>query len=526
MDHGQDSVFNPFGLLSCEQEIKKLRDFCKYRELFVENTRFNQQSLQDERYLIVGRRGSGKTALTQYYHFQHELPNACYIDVDEPKIFLDVLSEDFAKNVEPQIVTIRRFYLVWEMVIWSTIFQYLSLDPDCPSVLRKACVFPVGKDNNFSVVQFIRRGLKEITHKFLGADGSLNALENYLAGDLHSSARKASLKLIAKRPIIIAIDSLEHYETDKPSVLMAISALIEYASDLNVEYASRGLHIKVFVSAEIFPFLVENVITNAEKFVRDPVFLQWRPKELIRLICWRFYKFLEWRQISHRYQEDSIDWESFKDVYAKMWVPFFGDVITNALGIEESTFAYIVRHTQLRPRQLIKLCNSIARCSIRARRFPLFSTDDIREGIRDAEEDMAGEVVNSYNKIQVNVGHIIDALKNLPPAFSGNELDRVAKETAADWQGGYDSLRFRRLVAELGVVGVVRRGSKSSQHVEADFEYFTRYRLHIATTDKCVIHPMFYRRFGTDKKFTDSFRVLPFPDHPEFHELIQVERRS
>ena len=73
----------PFGEADCESEIRKLGD--DYQKYYFYHTRFNRDALEDNVFLIVGRRGSGKTALSRYFSFQTALPNARVIDVDEPK---------------------------------------------------------------------------------------------------------------------------------------------------------------------------------------------------------------------------------------------------------------------------------------------------------------------------------------------------------------------------------------------------------------------------------------------------------
>ncbi len=128
-----------------------------------------------------------------------------------------------------------------------------------------------------------------------------------------------------------------------------------------------------------------------------------------------------------------------------MWIPYFGEFITNHRGVREHTFPYVLRHTQMRPRQLIVLCNSIAAHGRNAGRFPVFSEIDIREGIRMAEGTLATEIINSYNAIYPEVGHIVDALTRIPKVFMGNELDRRAKESASAWRPGtYSPMNFRR----------------------------------------------------------------------------------
>ena len=83
--------FNPFGEADCESEVKLLKQ--NYSRYFFYHTRFNQLSLDPKVFLIVGRRGSGKTALSQFFSFQRSMNGAISIDVDEPAAFEQVLEE-------------------------------------------------------------------------------------------------------------------------------------------------------------------------------------------------------------------------------------------------------------------------------------------------------------------------------------------------------------------------------------------------------------------------------------------------
>jgi hypothetical protein len=94
--------------------------------------------------------------------------------------------------------------------------------------------------------------------------------------------------------------------------------------------------------------------------------------------------------------------------------------------------------------------------------------------------------------------------------FEGKELDRRAKETASAWPpGAYSLAAFRKLVAEIGAVGRVRRFNESAGFVEADFEYAMRDRLALTHRDHCVIHPMFYTRLNATMS-DRAIRVIPF----------------
>ncbi len=200
---------------------------------------------------------------------------------------------------------------------------------------------------------------------------------------------------------------------------------------------------------------------------------------------------------------------------SKVWHPYFGIELSNRINLPEKTFPYILRHTQMRPRQLIMLCNNIARLAIKRGRFPNFSAKDIIEGIKNTELALAIEVINSFAKTYGNIDRILYALNGLPVRFKGNILDKVARKTASAWQKGeYSSGRFKQIVTELGVVGRVRQVDEKTRITEADFSYNLEDRLFLAESDDCIIHPMFFRKFNI--KNEERLLVYPFPDHPDY----------
>ncbi|MDH3733778.1 MAG: hypothetical protein OEU54_09600, partial [Gemmatimonadota bacterium] len=327
-------------------------------------------------------------------------------------------------------------------------------------------------------------------------------------------AKEAVLAVTPEEPIFIAVDSMDHYSVSDDAVMYSTAALVMKASQLNAAYSHRGVHTKVFLTDEIFPYFKENVCNNPAKYIKDPLFLHWRPKDLARLICWRFYKFL--------LEDGGIDvpdvaWDRYNDVIDTVWTPHFGTSLVNANGVSESTFPYVLRHTQMRPRQLVMMCNEIARVAQDRETFPDCPPEVLRAAVHRMELSLADEVVNSYGKIYPHAGEIVGALSGMPMAFPGNELDRIAPRTAAHWPDGeYSPDAFKRLVTELGVIGR-KRGDSSTGIIEADFEFLLEDRLFLTEQDTCVIHPMFYRKLNVQP--TEGVCVYPFPDHPDFEEL-------
>jgi hypothetical protein len=500
---------HPFGEESCEAEVKILKD-C-YKKFYFEETPFNSKSLEGDCYLIVGRRGTGKTSLSHHFTFQNELKNSRCIDIDEPEVYANVLTQISRLSASEENIAIPRIVKIWEYIFWTLIFnEYKNDDPD----IEAACIATESKG-----AYFIRSVLKNLIEKFLPQDSDylFGQLDEFLSSKMVEKAKIKMLEITKNKPVIIAMDSLERYSVYNPEEMMSLAALIQCSSNFNVEFADRGVHLKTFISAEVFPFLTETVVSNTLKYVRNPVYMHWRPKDLIRLISWRFYSHLKCNNQLDRMSEYSVDWTDYHDVMEKIWTPYFGAVIINGVGLPEKTFPYILRHTQMRPRQVVVLCNAIAKRAMEDGIFPYFHKNEklIVETVKDAEVIMANEVINSYASIYPNVSKILDALNGTPNIFKGNWLDKIASRTASEWpQGDYSSTRFKQILAELGIVGVIRKWSRDACIIEADFEYALKDRLAITSEDECVLHPMFFEKYRA--KIAEKAIIYPFPNHPDY----------
>jgi hypothetical protein len=497
---------DPFGQAACEAEVASLKT--EYSNLYFHETPFTEAALRPETYLIVGRRGSGKTALTEYFSFQTDLANPLCVAMDKPEAYQELLSDIAGRASDSPLIAIPRLKRVWEYVLWSVLAECVRRQQSCQgSHLSDDAV----TDRVSNILwRMLDSSLLGKMLKGKGEDSASTARSPAGIGNGDVEAIKDQVLQIArKRPIIVTVDTLEQYDTTNAGLMNAMAALIEFASDFNLTYLPRGIHLKVFMSGEVLPHLQVRVLSNTSKYLRHPVYLLWRPKDLLRLICWRLYHHLKLKGCLRPESEGDIDWTDHRDVKRKMWVPYFGEYLVNARKVQEETFIYVLRHTQMRPRQLILLCNSIAAQSQQSDRFPTFLEDDIRRGILMEEEHLAIEIVNSFQSIYPHVDEIIKALRGVPKIFRGNILDKKATVSASRWpRGTYEQSAFKRLVTELGIVGRVTRNHSEDGYIYAEFEYSLRNDLTISHDDECVVHPMFYQWLAVE--MNSDARVLPF----------------
>jgi hypothetical protein len=497
---------DPFGQADCESELEELGD--GYRNIYFGNTPFNVAALNSKAYLIVGRRGAGKTALSHYFSFQRQVRNALVIDVDEPREYQNVLTQIASRTLVTPDLAVSNARDIWIYLIWCLVFQNRR---ESAKSIADACV-PCIELANYTHAGFLNKAIDWLLGHFnVGTLGSDNKqLTDFLDDKTFQEAKAAVLQSSTKNPVFVAIDTLEKYDINDTGLMNAIAGLVEAAADFNLKYSKHGLHIKAFISGEIFPHLMEVALQNPLKSVKHPVHMLWRAKDLLRLIAWRYHTFLRRNGLLLPESVTEINWDNPKDVLIKAWIPYFGKDVRNRRGRLEHSFSYVLRHTQMRPRQLIELCNCIAAGSITSGNFPRMSSQDITVGVADGEDKLATEIVNSYQLIYPGVENIVQALSRLPIVFPGSELDRRAPESASHWRsGGYSPSAFSRLVIELGIVGKVASRSEFG-HVNAEFEYAQRSALRISHRDECALHPMFFSKLTPTTAPDRGLTVMPF----------------
>lgn len=510
----KSEIRKPFGDHDCQVELTRLN----YSDLYFNETAFNDIAVMPQTYLIIGRRGSGKTALAESFSFHKNFQNAIYIKIATEETYQEVLSNIASHTSETRQISIPRLKKVWEYIFWKIIFQHTrdySTSSGTSDSNRQAA-------HNKKAVSHTMNSIINWLHNFLNDSGGRlidERIDELLNQKELEAAKSEVLKIAKANPIIVAFDTLEKYDMDSDGLMNAMAGLIQCAADFNLRYSEEGIHLKIFVSGEIFPYLMESILQNPLKSVREPLYLFWRPKDLLRLICWRFHRCLAENNLLLDASKVPIKWSSPREVFNKMWRPYFGREITNARGFKENSFSYVLRHTQMRPRQLISLCNSIAKHAAEKGRFPIFSEHDIREGVRQSEKDLAFEIINSFSEIYPAVHQIVDALLEVPLVFDFRELDRRARESASKWtwqRREFSKEAFFQLVTELGIVGLVSRHNESG-YIDADFEYSLQERLTVTHRAQFVIHPMFYSRFRVD--FTNSTSlIMPFSTEREAEE--------
>jgi len=465
--------------------------------------------------VLVGRRGSGKSALLstfkgrrfmkgelsgeegREYRERHNL-NAktllaiadVVIEANTPELVDHLEQHCRQRSSIPPVEVMAR---LWNIRIWLLIGaclreNYSHLWDQLPGAVRD---FALGKD-------VIAQALQD------ASSGHLLAPEDYV---------REMEQFLATRETrcVVTFDNIERYKVD--DVQNAVIGGLIAATGKLISRQHHSLDIKLCLPAEIFDH-IRSVVFRPDKDLHRVQYLHWTSAELMHVAASRLKVYLQlFDEEAFAVVKDSR--LADRATLRTFWTRYLPAKITNALGTDEETFTYLLRHTHLLPRQLLTTLNAIARRASRDGRGMLdrpFEAEDIVQGVQDSEDANAQAVLGMYEPVYPHIREVFDLVmprltRVFDYGFLHSTYNSSAKRPMAAMNRG-DFRQFWRLMLSTGAVGVVDAESVSTIYATAKFEFNSQHALKISDKDMLCVHPMFSRIYNVNAG-GESRAVLP-----------------
>lgn len=488
-------------------------DFSRY-VLFNKENIFSMEYRRNPR-VIIGRRGSGKTTITSNTKF-----------IDDHNYIINIQPEEALATVESIVFPREEYkeqYVESIAKVWKLFFNTLLMVEVCKGASEAKLI---------NVKKYLARTEIPVDSTLVGVTGALRKksenlgkgvasfiissfLEAISDGDGGYSSAKNDLDeyLIEKgQNSIIIIDSIEDYHLSVRQKVDVMGGLLKCVG----EFGDDRRSIRICIPTESY-FEVRRCSKNPLKDFSRNLLLQWLPSEIFGVIAWRYQLYNRIYDVKkyNKLKENGFDRAGSLKTISEL----LPNRLINGIGIEEPVITYLMRHTQLLPRQVVLILNTIfSHDEDGGVSLNLVSGENIVRSITSVESTLCEEVFTAYqHKYPLAYEASKSCLPELHRTFGDGDLHRVFNrhgravfESAGE---AVDYSDFKAMLVEVGIIGRIKDETEIYAHSE--FEYAMPGRLSLSVDDKLCLHPIFSGEFSSSKNNSNGLIVYPQRDWVE-----------
>jgi hypothetical protein len=303
-----------------------------------------------------------------------------------------------------------------------------------------------------------------------------------------------SLLLNEKKSVTITFDSIEKYlHTDVEREILG--GLLRYFGGLQT-HQNSPINAKICFPSEQYPEIISEISTNASKDLLDPQFLLWKASELRFLAAHRLKNYLE---VYHTGEYEKIQHLKLSDRenLREFWNKYLPPKITNDFGNQEEPFRYILRHTQMLPRHVILILNSAFASSKVFETGEKISECDIKKAVQGNEAGFRDTICQMFRRQYPRLKDVLDlVLPRMRRVECYGDLQVIFRESAQTIMGemgNSEYLHFRKMLFSTGVLGVVQEKKETDVYIYGEFEFNTGNELTAHERASFCVHPIFSR---------------------------------
>jgi len=501
-----DYPLGPLNAALVSKEHRRVTELLSERDLVPLHRAVERPSI------VIGRRGSGKTSYLRRLSLQ--TPDELFLELRTEKALNVVLGAFY--NIIRDAVAVEAVAEVWDALFWNCLFWLLHRTgrPHTGRMETTHHLRSLSIDTCRSVEEVIgsiSRSVQTIARETSGF--ALDRTADFLKGKQFDDLKAYAISELRRANVsaLIVLDSLDEHPIKVEDHRKALAGLLKCAGEFNA--IARHFDLRLCLPSELYWSFEELVSTNPYKDFSSKLVVHWRVVDLLIAACRRFtiYLRLEHPRAYALVKDNPLQTRSDVDAFL---TALFPSHIRNLNDQLERTDLYILRHTQLLPRQLILILTAVLRVNRVDDDFvpgksPFVREEAVRLGVAEAEKTIVAEIFSAFRDRYENLPReaCLAILPALPRVFRAADLTRAMRDYAHLHGRTVKLAAVRQMLIELGVLGKLE--SSDTSYFRGRFEYTMTSRVAIAPGDSLCVHPLFSRIFQCKPPHATDPPVFP-----------------
>lgn len=430
------------GDLAAENEIRGLDSY------FVPTAQY-QEAKRGHARLVVGRKGSGKTAL--FYSLRatfRPMRSHLVLDLKPEGHQLVKLREAVLASLLPGVqqhvlTAFWNYLLVMELAHQITKYEanFAYRDIRQREAFQKAfkrIVELYGESEDTEQGDFSER-LLNLVNRIIEQNSTLKSLNttSEITQLIHEKPIRdlndaiADYLSMAGRTIWMLFDNLDKgwpIQNVQPEDILLLRSLLEATRKLQRQYSNRNVDLSavVFIRNDIYQHLI---LEPADRGKETPVELDWNDSELLKDV------------VGRRIAQST----GLELGFEEAWATFFAPHVRG-----EDSFQYILNRTMMRPREVLRFVRECVNTAINRRREKV-NEDDILKAEERYSADALVDITLEMKDVKPEYANAAYAFIDAPTILSRQQVDDLLKKA------GMPSLELDQIVDLLiwfGVLGI------------------------------------------------------------------------
>ena len=391
-----------FGALAAEREANQLSD------LFVPTVTFRNITSNSKKVILLGNRGTGKTAILSMMATQARKNKTIVIKLNPEDYGYEILSQSLKSEKEGMWAKQGAYAAAWKHLIYITAMK--AVNANSPGLKTGAAkrIYTYLRDHHANVdvnpIGALISYLKRLEGVKLGKlEASLKARELqrlYRLEDIANLLEDLN-NVCANCSVLVLIDELDSGWDGSEDAVAFVAGLFNAGTSISI--LTPNVRVIMSLRRELYdniPALYE----DAQK-IRDTIeMINWPAQQLFAVICQRIR------------MADPVNLTAVPD--AEIW-----NLIMPTILWERPSFTALLDFTLFRPRELIHLCTQILDTSRNRGGSLPFKTEDIEVALETYAKERFSDIVSEYRFQYPGLGSVLETFRR-----SKRELTREALE--------------------------------------------------------------------------------------------------